>query len=378
MIHVIPHHIAKGSYSPWYDIIKFNEDVIYHKFEDAEEIERKLLGEPPYEDRLISHLKKINPNKKDIVIFDYQYVYNDYPQKVFSRLNQLSSKFNNCKFVLFDDDNRCQYTDTERFTIFSNIFSVEYKDGNLIHPYHNCNYYRYRAKFQDYIPHIEYVIDKFNLNIRQKKCNLFVGVDKLERLEILKYFFNINLNTSSYIAYSGFMSTYSDNQISESLQKFKKETLPIILDTPFEMSQMGSVNVEIPPIPFTLNSYFSCILETQLLDGGLIHLSEKSWNPFISKNIPLILGSSLINQYLMSIGFWLADDLFDISPKFNRTDIINQYKSNLDIINNMSLNDIHHYYHTNIGHIEHNYGIIKNINFIFDSNNYNSIYTRNL
>lgn len=378
MIHVISHHIGKGSYTSWYDILKFNEPVIYHQFENKDEIERKLLGEPPYEKVLISHLEKIKPKQRDIVILDYQYLYNDYPQNVFSRLNQLSVKFNNCKFVLFDDDNRCKYTDTERFTIFSNIFDVEYNNKKLTHPGYNCNYYRYRAKYQEYFSHMEYVINTFNLNIRQKKCNLFIGVDKLERLEILKYFYNINLNQDSYIAYSGFTSTYSDNEISESLYKFKKEKLPIILDTPFEMSQMGSVNVEIPPLPFTMNSYFSCILETQILDGGLIHLSEKSWNPFISKNIPLILGSSYLNQYLISIGFWLADDLFDLSPKTNRTDILNQYKLNLDIINNMSLDDIYDYYHSNINHIESNFSKIKHSEFIYDSNNYKSIYKRNI
>lgn len=29
MIHVIPHHIGRGSYTPWYDIIEFKEDVIF-------------------------------------------------------------------------------------------------------------------------------------------------------------------------------------------------------------------------------------------------------------------------------------------------------------------------------------------------------------
>jgi len=377
MIHVIPHHISVGSYSTWYEIIKFKEDFIFHKFDDKEEVERKLIGEPPYEDKLINHLNYINPTQKDVIFFDYNYLSIDDRQKLFSKLNNLSKKYNNCKFVLFDDDNQCPYIDTERFTIFSNIFEISYKDNVFIeHPHFNCNYYRYRVAYQDYLPHIQYITNKFQENIRQKKCNLFVGVDKIERIEILKYFYNINLHIDSYIAYSGFMSTYTNDEISEPLQKFKKENLPIILDTPFWKSEMGSVNVEIPPIPFTLNSYFSCILETQILDSGLIHLSEKSWNPFISKNIPLILGSSFINQYLKSIGFWLAEDLFDLTPKLNRTDILNQYKSNLNIINNMNLKDIHEYYNRNIQNIESNHSKIISSEFIYSINNYRSINTR--
>ena len=378
MIHIIKHHIAKGSYTPWYDIIEFIEPHTYHEFDNKSDIERKLIGEPPYEDELIEHLKYLSPTSKDIVVFDYKYLNGYHHVDLELKLNQLSMRFGNCKFLLFDDDNAFPSTDSERFTIFSNIFNVECDDTKIVNIPINCNYYRYRASKQDYFPHLEFILRPFEGIIRQKKCNLFVGVDKKERLQVLKYFYNINLKEDSYIAYSGFTTTYDDNEISDSLLKFKKETLPIILDTPFEMSQMGSVNVEIPPLPFTMNSYFSCILETQILIGNQIHLSEKSWNPFISRNIPLILGSSFINQYLKEIGFWLADDLFDISPKFSAVDILNQYKSNLDIINKMSYSEIHDYYNSNIKNIDRNFENIKNAKFTYNSNWYKSIIKRNL
>lgn len=379
MIHIIPHHIAVGSYTRWYNMIDFDGDFIFHEFEDKEEIERKLIGEPPYEDRLISHLNKIKPTSKDVVVFDYQYLNGLDTSRLSVRLNQLSRNYNNCKFLLFDDDNRHPYVDTERYTIFSNIFQVYREDSQILNDNDlNCNYYRYRACFQDYFVNIEPIITKFQLNIRQKKTNLFVGVDKLERLEIFKYFYNIGLDKDSYTAYSGFTSTYDDSQINKHLQEFKKSHIPKILDTPFWMSEMGSVNVEIPPLPFTMNSYFSCILETQMLDGGLVHLSEKSWNPFISKNIPLILGSSYINKYLMDIGFWLADDLFDLSINHTTTDIINQYKSNLDIINKMTYDEIHEYYKKNINNIDRNFDLIKYAKFIYKQDNYKSLNNRNI
>lgn len=377
MIHIIPHHIAVGSYTRWYEMIEFSGHVKFHEFENKEQIERKLIGEPPYEEELIEHLKQIRPQLGDIVFFDQKYLYSYHNEALHRKLNELSRKFNNCKLVTFDDDNVSLFHDDERFTIFSNVFDVKISDDNKIASIpENCNYYRYRVRKASYLPHLEEIVEKFKLNIRQKKCNLIIGVDKIERLEVFKYFYNIGLDKDSYMGYSGFTSTYDDSEISESLVKFKKEKLPLILDTPFEMSEMGSVNVEIPPLPFTMNSYISCICETQLLLNQSVHLSEKSWNPFISKTIPLILGSSMINQYLKKIGFWMADDLFDISPKFTRVEIINQYKSNLDIINSMSIEDIHEYYKKNMRAIDRNFEHIKQQKFPYTPEKYKSLQRR--
>jgi len=376
MIHVIPHHIAVGSYTRWYDMIEFEGPVTFYEFDNKEEIERKLLGEPPYEDELLKHLEVIKPKTTDVIFFDYKYLYNYHNIALHNKLQELSRKNNNCKLVAFDDDNATPYDDDERFTIFSNIFQVEVENGKIIKLPENCNYYRYRASKQEYFPHLEYLVETFKLNIRQKKCNLIIGVDKLERLEIFKYFHNIGLTKDSYVGYSGFTSTYDDSELSDSLIKFKKDNIPTILDTPFWMSEMGSVNVEIPPLPFTMNSYFSCILETQILLGNYVHLSEKSWNPFLSKNIPLILGSTYINLYLQEIGFWLADDLFDLSPKETRSDILNQYKKNLDVINKMTLNEIHEYYRKNIQKIDRNFEMMKQAKFFYNVSNYKSLKKR--
>lgn len=376
MIHVIPHHIAVGSYTRWYDMIQFDEPVIFHEFSNKEDIERKLLGEPPYENELIEHLNQIKPQLNDIVIFDYKYLYNYHNIEIHKKLNELSRRYNNCKIVLFDDDNSAPYHDDERFTIFSNVFFVKTEDNKIIELPENCNYYRFRAPKQEYFPHLEYILKPFKLNIRQKKCNLIVGVDKLERLEIFKYFYNIGLDKESHVGYSGFTSTYDNSEISNSLLDFKNSHIPKILDTPFWMSEMGSVNVEIPALPITMTSYFSCILETQILLGTHIHLSEKSWNPFLSMNIPLILGSTYINSYLKELGFWLADDLFDLEPKHSRVDIINQYKSNLDIINNMSYDEIHEYYLKNENNIDRNFYIMKESKFYYNSKKYKSLKKR--
>jgi hypothetical protein len=203
---------------------------------------------------------------------------------------------------------------------------------------------------------------------------MIIGVDKKERLEIFKYVYNIGLDSESHLGYSAFTSQYDDSEISSALLRFKNEKLPVILDIPFERSLYGSVNVEIPPLPITMTSYFSCILETMVISGETIHLSEKSWNPFISKNIPLILGSTYINQYLLSRGFWLAEDLFDLSPQYSVTDILHQYKSNLDIIQKMSYDEIHSYYIKNQPYIEANFSRIETVKFEFKSDNYKKLH----
>lgn len=370
MIHVIPQHISRGSYTAWYDLLNIKDEHIVHSFDDTAEIERKLIGEPPYTDKLIEKLNKINPQFGDVVIFDCRYI-NSYKGQsaIQTQLTELSIKYNDCKFVLFDDDNFVEYTDSERYTLFSNKFVVRDKT-ELYHYERNCNYYRYRSALQEYFPHLKYIIKVFDLNIRQKKMNMIIGVDKKERLEVFKYVYNIGLDSDAWLGYSGFACDYDDNDISSKLLEFKKDKLPVILDTPIERSMHGSVNVEIPPLPITMTSYISCILETMVVAEDIIHLSEKSWNPFISKNIPLILGNKYLTQYLKGLGFWLAEDLFDITPQDSVPAIINQYKKNLDIIQKMSYQDIHSYYVKNQAGIERNFSLMETIKFEFKLDNY--------
>ena len=123
MIHVIPQHISRGSYTPWYKLLNGKDGHIFHSFDDTAEIERKLIGEPPYIDKLIEKLNKINPQSGDVVIFDSKYINTHRGQIVIEKnLIDLSKKYNDCKFVLFDDDNSIEYTDTERYTFFSNKY----------------------------------------------------------------------------------------------------------------------------------------------------------------------------------------------------------------------------------------------------------------
>ena len=362
MIHIIPHHIRRGSWPPWYKLINFNEEVNILQGYDDDTIERDLNQEDNtiYLDKI---LQDLNVKKGDSVFLDKKYVLHE------SAVTNLDTVVNfyydkyECKFFIVDDDNHLEHTDNKKYTYFSNRF-------NVLSCRNNFNYFRYRTPHHTWTNNLSELLNPFLYNLRQKKFNFIVGVDKVERLLSLKHIYNIGLEKDGYVGYSGFNKVYSDDEISEKLIEFRNVNLPIILDTPFERSLQGAVNVEFPPLPICLNSYISCICETMVMDGNEIHLSEKSWNPFISHNIPLILGSKYINNYLQELGFWLADDLFDLSPRETRNDIINQFKSNLNIINSISFDEIHDYYMKNMGSIMKNYDILIKQKFIFKRENY--------
>lgn len=362
MIHVIPHHINKGSWPSWYNLIHFKEDVNILKGYDDYNIERNLNQEDNtlFLDEILNNL---NVKNGDSVFADKKYFVTDGDYNQFiTNINTHSQKYG-CKFFIVDDDNQYEYSDNRTFTYFSNKFNVN--DSNK-----NFNYFRYRTPYHTWTNNLSELMNPFLYNLRQKKFNFIVGVDKIERLISLKHIYNVGMDSDGYIGYSGFNRLYHDNELSTKLVEFRDSIIPIVLDVPFERSLDGAVNVEFPPFPICLNSYISCICETAVIDSELVHLSEKAWNPFISHNIPLILGSKYINDYLRNLGFWLADDLFDLSPKETRTEIIKQFTSNLDIINSMSYDEIYKYYMHNIGAVMRNFDTLMKQKFIFDRNNY--------
>lgn len=367
MIYVIPHQIGKGSWIGWYEYINIIGDYEILHFDNKNDIERKLLGEPPYHDILISHLESIKDKLEigDLIFVDASYFDSCALHDVFMNdVTELSKRYK-CKFIIVDGDNMKEYMDTPYFTYFSNRFQTEYAE-------YNFNYFRYRSPKYTEIKNFDGFCAPFRDNYKPKKFNLITGVDKIPRLLTLKYVYDTNLKDAGYVGYSGFTKAYDDSQISESLIKFRNDTLPVILDTPYERSETGAVNCEFPPWPITMTSYVSCIMESNITTGGEIHLSEKSWNPFISYNIPLILGSYGINKYLQRLGFWLADDLFDVTEPLvdNIDSVIRQYHKNLDILNSISLEDLHKYYCDNLQNMHNNYHLLMRQEFNFDKDNY--------
>lgn len=361
MIHVIPVHIKRGSYTAWHTLLNFKEPVNFVNIQNSDDLEQNAWRYN-FVELFDTHLSMIDIKPGDSIILDTSYFSNHSFEEITEKINFIAEKYQ-CKFFIVDDDNQFDYTDTKNLTYFSNRF-------NLTTDTNNFNYFRYRAPSQYYWNEVDFVTDKFIGIYRQKKLNMIVGVDKIERIKTFKHVYDIGLNNDSWLGYSSFVRSYNDSDIDEELLEFRNKTIPIVLDATQEMAHEGNIRVEIPPLPITMTSYVSCILETAILLDGQIHLSEKAWNPFISKNIPLILGSAYINRYLKHLGFWLADDLFDLTPQLTRDTIIQQYKNNLDIINKMSIDDLHNYYMQNKDKINSNFKLLKNQKFTFDRNNY--------
>ena len=361
MIHVIPIHFRRGSYTAWHSLLNFNEPVNFVNIENSNDLEQNPWRYD-FHELFERHISTIDIKSGDSVIVDKLYFDLYSIEEFIKKINYLSEKYQ-CKFFIIDDDNKLDFIDTKSLTYFSNRF-------NVVTDTNNFNYFRYRAPLQYYWNEFDFVTNRFIKNFRQKKMNIIAGVDKIERIKIFKYVYDIGLNNDSWLGYSSFSRSYTDSDVDKELLEFRNKTIPIILDSTQEMTHQGDINVEMPPLPITMTSYVSCILETAILLDNQVHLSEKSWNPFISKNIPLILGSTYINKYLKHLGFWLADDLFDLTPQLTLDSILQQYKNNLDIINKMSIDDLHNYYIQNKDKINSNFKLLKNQKFIFDRNNY--------
>jgi hypothetical protein len=42
MIHIIGQHIGKGAYTAWYDMLNFKEEYVLYKFDDQDDVEKKI------------------------------------------------------------------------------------------------------------------------------------------------------------------------------------------------------------------------------------------------------------------------------------------------------------------------------------------------
>ncbi len=89
--------------------------------------------------------------------------------------------------------------------------------------------------------------------------------------------------------------------------------------------------------------------------ANIVSLSEKSFKAFSGFNIPLIYGQPNIVDYLRDLGFDMFDDLFDNTPTNNKADTLAKLDKNLQVIKNMSLEELHNFYVNNYGRIKHNF-----------------------
>jgi hypothetical protein len=130
----------------------------------------------------------------------------------------------------------------------------------------------------------------------------------------------------------------------------------------------------IPP-QYSLQSYVSITTETYFFQNELSKnavFSEKSLKAFYGFNIPLILGQPASIRYLKDLGFDMFEDLFDLTPKFKKNEIFEQFEKNLKVINSMTKDELHKYYVNNLNRVHSNFQILTNRMEEYDLYNLNN------
>jgi hypothetical protein len=75
---------------------------------------------------------------------------------------------------------------------------------------------------------------------------------------------------------------------------------------------------------------------------------------------------------LKDLGFDMFEDLFDLTPKFKKNEIFEQFEKNLKVINSMTKDELHKYYVNNLNRVHSNFQILTNRMEEYDLYNLNN------
>ena len=333
--------------------IKF-DDILYKNIENDNYLE--------YSD-LDLYIKK---NTVDILILNLEIIKNFQNNSIFT-IYKLTQKYPNIKFIVssFETYPTLDVGNLSSPKVFYIINgfnnSPQFDNLNIV------NYYKMNLYFQNdynlFFHKLFYYISKMR---RDKKYNFFNGVHKPHRIkcyEILKKnellddgffsyldFANFVNDDSQYDTFINFLELKDGTEYTNYISNFK---IPYLCDT-YEVSQNIFVPFTLPP-QYSFQSYVSITTETNFIEDTSIILSEKSFKAFHSFNIPLIFGIPMVNQYLSNMGFDMFEDLFDVSPKFTKKEMYQQFENNIKVIKDMSIEKLHQFYVDNLHRIEHNF-----------------------
>lgn len=213
---------------------------------------------------------------------------------------------------------------------------------------------------------------------RYKKYNFYNGCHKPIRLFCYKIIKENNMLDDGYFSYLDYaqqLDTECESFINllgmgdeDNYKKFLNTLeIPYMLDNyknDDDISTLhplwGSFPPFMNPILYSSNSYINITTETNsfISTQNDISISEKTYKPFISCNIPLIVGQPGIYPYLRDCGFDMFDDFFDNSPCTTQSDMLNQIEFNFKKIKNITMKDLHEFYIANLHRINHNFNII--------------------
>jgi len=307
-------------------------------------------------------------------------------------VDYLSKKYPNIKFIVLTDETFMQYT----HNCFKNE-NVFYIINSLQSPYDliptiSCmervaNYYIINTYLQEnYNKFLSSLFHQTHSLVRAKKYNFFNGIHKPHRLKCYEIIKNNNLLDDGYFSYVDFAYFKNDEeQYQQFMQFLGFESIQSYLDylNGFEIPYLcDTIDVDpnvfvafaIPP-QYSLQSYVSITTETYFFEGQTaknVNFSEKSLKGFYGFNIPLILGQPTSIRYLKDLGFDMFEDLFDLSPKYTRKEIFEQFDNNVKVIKNMTKDDLHNYYVKNTDRISNNFEILTSRMLEYDLYNLNN------
>jgi hypothetical protein len=207
---------------------------------------------------------------------------------------------------------------------------------------------------------------------KYKKYNFLNGIHKPHRYAAYKLIKKHNLLDDgffSYLDYTNFTKQESHLKqtadfLNMSVDELKNELstveIPYLLETFESYDQPGifATPFLIPPI-YSWQSYISITSETNYIEmSNIVSLSEKSFKAFAGFNIPLIYGQPSITDYLKNLGFDMFDDLFDNTTVNSKVETFEKLDRNLQVIKNMSLEELHKFYVNNFDRIFYNFELM--------------------
>lgn len=331
----------------------------------------KLKRNPNY--KKINIEKYITDNNDISVLVITLEIFKNYQfDKTIDIINQIADKYPHIKFIVSSYETYpcldvLNKTKQNVFYILNSFINIIDSDLTVKRPDNVINYYLMNLysqyNYNYFINELMKII--FDMK-RDKKYNFFNGVHKPHRLKCYEIIKNNNLLHEGFFSYADFAEKSKDINLylgyahfldlkneKEYLEYVKDFEIPYICDS-YENTQNIFVPFSLPP-QTAFQSYVSITTETAYTEELYLPISEKSFKAFHSFNIPLIFGVPMINTYLKHLGFDMFEDLFDISPKFTKHEMFEQFNKNVKVIKNMSLKELHDFYVSNKDRIIRNF-----------------------
>lgn len=327
---------------------------------------------------LESFFNYIDKNNVSILFCNIEIFENCYTTPNFY-FNEISKKYPHIKFIVLNDETFFRYTEAEYkhsnvFYIINGISNPYSFVKNLNNIKNLTSYYIVNNYLQEkYIYFTQRLFSMVDRMVKDKKYNFYNGVHKPHRLKSYELIKNNNLLDEGYFSYADFaFLSKTDEEISyfmnfldiktedEYKQYLSNFEIPLLYDT---LDSDPNVFVAfVNPPQTSMQSYISITTETFFQEDNNKDLvfSEKSFKPFFGFNIPLIIGQPTGLKYLKDLGFDLFEDLFEITPTYNKTEIFEQFDKNLEKIKKISKLDLHNFYENNLNRIYNNFEILTN------------------